>query len=94
MLTKFNKVWEELTTAFLYRSREEGDQGMRQDPERLNDQRVTLFIIQMIKFWIGPRFKINEQLQDSVTYLVWSISTRRWLRVLRSALICNLFKQS
>jgi len=32
MLTKLNKVWRELTTAFLCRSQEEGGQGMRQDP--------------------------------------------------------------
>ena len=59
MLTKFNKVWEELTTAFLCRSREEGGQGMRRDPEKLNDQRVTLLIIQMIE--VLPRAKILDR---------------------------------
>ena len=98
MLTKLNKVWEELTTAFLCRSREEGDQGMHQDPEKLNDQRVTLLFIQIIqampKAQILDRTKIQIQRQVFVVYLVRSISARRWLRVLRSALVRNLLNQS
>ena len=40
------------------------------------------------------RLKYEIQTHDFVVYLVRSISTRRWLRVLGGALICNLNNHS